>query len=296
MPSLREPKQHGTPLYPLEIYETPPHTRLSYVSYHWHEEAEWIHVRQGRLSITIGDQSYTGTAGDLFFIAPEQLHAMSVSGEETDYCALIFPLESLAFALHDAAWQQYLEPLLQGGLLLPQSLPAGEQRQPLPELFSRICRLDALRPYGYELAVRVSLLEILSSLLLEKKLLPGGAAAQAPEEKSRLIRQVLSYLETHYNASVSLSQIAGEFHMSPKYFCFWFRENLGKPFTRYLNDLRLEKAALLLRTTREKVVDIALAVGMENTSYFIRKFKEAYHVTPFQYRQQFLLPLSHQRQ
>lgn len=52
----------------------------------------------------------------------------------------------------------------------------------------------------------------------------------------------------------------------------------------YLNDVRLEQAALLLRTTENSVLDIMLKCGYNNVSYFNQRFKEKYGTTPSRYR------------
>ena len=54
-----------------------------------------------------------------------------------------------------------------------------------------------------------------------------------------------------------------------------FKQYTGKTAAAYLNDYRLEKAKSLLLHTDASVTDIALDVGFNNTSYFIKKFQEA---------------------
>lgn len=52
----------------------------------------------------------------------------------------------------------------------------------------------------------------------------------------------------------------------------------------YLNYIRLEQAALLLRTTENNVLDIMLRCGYNNVSYFNQRFKEEYGTSPSRYR------------
>ncbi len=58
----------------------------------------------------------------------------------------------------------------------------------------------------------------------------------------------------------------------------------GKTPTAYINTLRLEEAALLLRTTEESVLEIMLDCGFNNVSYFNQRFKEEYGIPPARYR------------
>ncbi len=54
--------------------------------------------------------------------------------------------------------------------------------------------------------------------------------------------------------------------------------------TAYINSLRLEEAALLLRTTEKSVLEIMLDCGFQNVSYFNQRFKEEYGIPPARYR------------
>ena len=49
---------------------------------------------------------------------------------------------------------------------------------------------------------------------------------------------------------------------------------MGVSFIQYLNDYRLEIAAELLTTTTDTILDIAIATGFNNISYFNRCFKK----------------------
>ena len=49
-----------------------------------------------------------------------------------------------------------------------------------------------------------------------------------------------------------------------------FKQYTGKTAASYLNDYRLEKAKSLLLHSGASLTDIALDVGFNNTSYFIK--------------------------
>ena len=51
-----------------------------------------------------------------------------------------------------------------------------------------------------------------------------------------------------------------------------------------LQSRRMRQAAYLLKNSRLPVADIIESVGYDNTSYFFRKFKECYGVSPKMYR------------
>lgn len=54
--------------------------------------------------------------------------------------------------------------------------------------------------------------------------------------------------------------------------------------TEYINSIKLEKAAILLETTENSILDIIFESGFSNISYFNQLFKKAYGTTPSGYR------------
>lgn len=63
-----------------------------------------------------------------------------------------------------------------------------------------------------------------------------------------------------------------------------FRRFYGKTPTDEMNEARLRYAALNLRTSSVKIVDLALDLGIENLGYFYRLFSRHYGCTPAEYR------------
>ena len=52
----------------------------------------------------------------------------------------------------------------------------------------------------------------------------------------------------------------------------------------YLNAVRLERAKQLLSDPSNKVAEVGQKVGIENTDYFARRFKQYTGMTPSEYR------------
>ncbi|MFR2510835.1 MAG: helix-turn-helix domain-containing protein [Lachnospira eligens] len=63
-----------------------------------------------------------------------------------------------------------------------------------------------------------------------------------------------------------------------------FKNCTGTSFVTYLNDYRLIIAARILKTTTHPVIIVASDCGFDNISYFNRKFKEKYGVSPREFR------------
>ena len=72
---------------------------------------------------------------------------------------------------------------------------------------------------------------------------------------------------------------------SPEHLCRVFRKYFHMSPTAALANIRLEEAAKRLIYTDEAIIDIASSVGFDNLSYFYRRFKAWYGVSPRRYRE-----------
>ena len=91
-------------------------------------------------------------------------------------------------------------------------------------------------------------------------------------------------MNRHYAETLTARELALSSNFSEYYFMKMFRQYTGKTLIGYLNDLRLEKAKTLLMHSQDSVTEIALAVGFNNTSYFIKKFEQANGISPSKFR------------
>lgn len=94
---------------------------------------------------------------------------------------------------------------------------------------------------------------------------------------------LLQYIQSNF-ATVTLEQIAAKFHYTPEYTSRLIKSTTGKTFTQILQQVRLEKAQVLLQDTNLSVANIANQIGYETPEHFIRIFKKQMHVTPTEYR------------
>jgi AraC-like DNA-binding protein len=90
---------------------------------------------------------------------------------------------------------------------------------------------------------------------------------------------VKQYLNEHYQ-NTSLEELVSVFGNTPDYFNRLIKRHTGMTYSRFLQDIRLEKAKILLKTTQFTIEDIALQVGYENQTYFYRIFYEKYRTKP----------------
>ncbi len=101
-----------------------------------------------------------------------------------------------------------------------------------------------------------------------------------------IIEKVDRYIEENYmNEDISLSTTAEQVGVSTGYLCALYKKGTGKNFSKYIQDVRIEKAMLLLNTTDKKNYMIAMETGFNNSHYFSTTFKKIVGVTPTKYRE-----------
>ena len=101
--------------------------------------------------------------------------------------------------------------------------------------------------------------------------------------KDERLMEMMNYMQTNYQ-TVTLEDMAAQFHLSEPYISKYIHEKSGKTFVEQVTNIRMKKARTLLKNGNMTVENIALAVGYQNVEHFTRTFRRLYHMTPVQYR------------
>lgn len=90
--------------------------------------------------------------------------------------------------------------------------------------------------------------------------------------------------QNYYKPTIGLSDVAKYIHTHSAYLSRVFKQEMGMGVSEYLNRLRIEQAARLLRETDMKIVSVAEKVGMEDAHYFSSLFRRYMGIAPSVYR------------
>lgn len=99
-----------------------------------------------------------------------------------------------------------------------------------------------------------------------------------------LIQKSIAYMQAHYRESLSLTDISRIIGLSVSYFSYLFKQETGKNYIEYLNEIRLLAAMSDLKNTDEKIVVVAQKHGFQNLEYFSRYFKKKTGESPARWR------------
>lgn len=95
-----------------------------------------------------------------------------------------------------------------------------------------------------------------------------------------VVRQIIGEVKKDYKQDMNLKTLAYKFNMNTSYLGQIFQKEVGCSFSSYVNNMKNSKARELILNTNMKINDIAKEVGYTDTSYFYRKFKQCYGVSP----------------
>jgi len=110
------------------------------------------------------------------------------------------------------------------------------------------------------------------------------ARPKTPAESMQLAR-VLDLLHKRFAESIRLEDLCLAGHISERSLHRLFLRHLGENVSDYLGRLRIGRACMLLMETELSVSSIAAEAGFANLSNFNRRFRDARHMTPKEFRQ-----------
>lgn len=94
---------------------------------------------------------------------------------------------------------------------------------------------------------------------------------------------MINFMQANYQ-TVTLEDMAEQFHLSVPYLSKFIHEKSGKTFGEQVTNIRMKKAKTLLKNGNMTVENIAAAVGYPSVEHFSRTFKKLYDMTPVEYR------------
>ena len=96
----------------------------------------------------------------------------------------------------------------------------------------------------------------------------------AMERYSDTVYTAIKYIEENMKNPPSLEKMAQIVHITPNYFSAVFKKEVGKTFSAYIAERRIEMAMNLLTAKKYKVYEVAEMLGFENPRYFSLFFKK----------------------
>lgn len=101
------------------------------------------------------------------------------------------------------------------------------------------------------------------------------------------VAKTITYIEENYMHRLTLASISANVNLSSSYLCRVFKSEVGTSITSYLNNLRIRKAATLIKEQDLSLKEISAMVGIDDQLYFSRLFKKCMGISPSEYGKKF---------
>ncbi|KOY12614.1 AraC family transcriptional regulator [Paenibacillus xylanivorans] len=245
---------------------------------HYHDFLELTYVCEGIGTHHINNEVIRVTKGDFFLIPVGASHVFrpgSISKEkQLVVYNCIMPLE---FAL------QMLQAVPGGKelwhLLAPSEIwHLRDLNGEVHSLFERLYREFSIKRIGRDVALHASVLQLLTYI-----------ARLKTEDETISIQNgmdyILAILHSEYDKTITLQELASELGVGERQFQRLFLKYTGMTFLNYLQQIRIDAACRLLRTTNYKVSYVASSVGYNNIAFFNQLFKKKVGLAPREYKQ-----------
>ncbi|MBR4895447.1 MAG: helix-turn-helix transcriptional regulator [Clostridia bacterium] len=247
---------------------------------HWHREMEILWSEDTAGILYINDRSYEIKPGDVFFINPGCIHRtfrkthgfmshvvfdpsilITGSSGRNPVNQILADLARERVGLLEAPEGEFLEALRP---LLRDLVTHGEHTV---EIGAESCRVTA----------------ILFSVLAE--CFRFEAFRREGDENLyglRYITQMMEMIRDRFAEPINAESLAASAGISQTYVYKLFRDYVGSSPVNYINAVRLRESYRLLEDGHN-VTEAAVSCGIPNTSYYIKLFKEATGMTPYQW-------------
>jgi len=121
---------------------------------------------------------------------------------------------------------------------------------------------------------------------------PGGQAQFSEHLAAQMgdrepFRELLDWVLRHPHTRLSVDELAGRVHMSPRHFHRIFLREVGTTPGRFVERVRVEAARRLLEGSRREVPDVAARCGFGTTETMRVAFRRILGVSPAGYRARF---------
>lgn len=273
--------------FPFAVYKgrgfTPEDERLQKAYMHNHHCLEINLCLSGEGQYYITDDIYPVQKDDIFIINNLEYHMTRNCTDDLQLMVIVFDPQLILAGSSD---YQYIRAFFEWKSGFKHRLSADTPVSPdMMEILKTIQREWDAQATGWRLVVK-SLLLMLLALLYRQFEEASGYTERIQKFQSDYIKlaPAIRYMEENFMNKISLQELAEKTNMNMNYLSALFSKTMGCTVFEYLIQLRLRHACMLLNTTNQSIMSVALESGFGNSSYFNRVFHKAFGLAPKEYR------------
>lgn len=244
-------------------------------------------ITKGQANLSHTNQTFHLEPGNMYLIPSNTLNNYSCKTSHEQFYAGFFEEIKLGMSIFNIKQFKYkvksteYDSMLFKRLLEIHPNKTVLDKTPKPHInHSLYYHETAKKPTGGNSIETQGILAILLSRFIENK----NVIATNNYGLKDNFSQVLEYIGKNIHQEITIKQLANSCNLSPDHFTKCFSAKFEITPNKFIQLKRIEHAQFLLLTTKDSIQQIADHVGMSNTSYFSRKFKELTGYRPGSFR------------
>lgn len=256
------------------------HTGEMYL--HSHADfTELVIVLEGSAVNQTGNESFRVEKGDVLVMRKNSSHAY-IEAEEFKICNIMFDCETLFESSGDIKECEGFHALFMVDPLTDDSFTSRFRLS--KNNFSEIKKIVTAALKEYESnnpAKRTMLFAYFTQIAVS---LSRYYEAEEAKRESLGIAAAAAYMEKNFNENINTETLLEISHYSLRHFIRLFTECYKMPPHKYLQEIRIKHACMLLSQSDMPITEIAISCGFNDSSFFTRVFRNRMGVTPSEYR------------
>lgn len=268
------------------------HPRYTRPLLHYHDFVEIDFLVNGSFRLHFEDEIHEFREGTVCLIAPGSLHDVEITDDkstvytfmlrsstfEATFFSLLSRDDTLSLFFRNNILQQKQEPNYLMFQVKDLHFSRGLTERAMLECFT----IDA-----YANSCAVSMMHLIFAEFLRSA---GDSPRFYHYRMGKDFSAILHYIRHHYQ-TLTLTQLAEEFHYSKPHLCTLIRQNTGISLSELIKQIRMSRARDYLLNTDLPVLEIAEIVGYNSADHFSRVFRSTYSCSPQEYRRTNAHPL-----
>ena len=246
----------------------------TYVDRHFHEYFHYIYILSGRGMIEVDYNHYEVNERTLIMVPPGIIHAIySMEGHTaldikfTCDGFLLSQLKNIGYCVTDILDLE--------DTLLKRIIGEAVQKQPA---FNHV-----INSYFLTILMHVLQRRQIGTHMVRTDTLKNQLYG-VHQKRRKNIHMALEYIENNLDKEISIRKLAKLCNYNEHYFSTYFKECMGMSPSKYINQLKLDKARFMIVGSDKSITQIAEELGFNSIHYFSRVFKSETGILPADYR------------
>ncbi|MBU7592872.1 AraC family transcriptional regulator [Metabacillus halosaccharovorans] len=261
----------------------------SEIPVHLHEFIELTYVFKGTCNVVINKNVIPLSEGTLVMIDKYTPHTVEETGKDDIILSITLKKDYLSPSFLSRLSSQSIISIFLVDLLMESResnryllFNHGKNKKIIEVLNNIVWEYFHKRIYSDEI-INSYLVILFSELIREDEI--SQRHTHVPNSNNYTLIDYLQYIEDHYQ-DCSLTSMAKHFNFHPNYLSNLLKKGTGKSFKDLLQLQKISKAGMMLINSNIPIPEIADEVGYSSVTFFYKKFKQLFNMTPSDYRKQ----------